>query len=203
MRQTWTDADGYFRCHQRGNNIGVRPGSSTVNCTWKPWRFERRGEGVGHRGPKVKWNWSSLSRWWKLMRDTSGLPTPWAIVPSSFKPGKGRRGWGEKLTAAIWRTGWYQLPSPCASPTTYGGVRLILSRCHAVIGQRSIRLNKLPRPGRTTNAGAFYWERWFMIARSRAAFPLTACGKSRRSEVERIEANKVFGGEPTASARNC
>lgn len=101
------------------------------------------------------------------------------------------------MTAAIWRTGWYQLHIPRASFTSDGRVRLILSRCCAVIGQRSIRLNKLPATRENDKRGSFLLREMIYDRWSRAAFPLTACGKSRRSEVERIEANKIFGGEPT------
>ena len=92
----------------------------------------------------------------------------------------------------------------CANFWMNEHVRLILSCCCAVIGQRSIRLNKLPRlVGENDKRESFLLREMIYDRWSRAAIPLTACGKSRRSEVKRIEANKVFEREPTTSARNC
>lgn len=166
---------------------------------WKRWRFERREGGggvvVGHTELSEIEVRVVDENWYGIRADCQPLE-------QQFHPFliSGRVTWGE-VDSSYLENGMVPIVISCVSFTTDGRVRLILSRCRAVIGQRSIRLNKLPRPEReTTNAWEFSIERddlWSVV--SRAAFPPTTCGKSRRFEVE---ANKVFGREPAASARN-
>jgi len=70
--------------------------------------------------------------------------TPWAIVPFSFNLGKSRGNKGEVDSSDL-ENGMGPIVTACANFWMDEHVRLILSCCCAVIGQRSIRLNKLPR----------------------------------------------------------